>query len=232
LTPGALDVLLENNRRWAEEVCSKDPHFFSRLARQQAPKYLWIGCSDSRVPATTIIGLDPGEVFVHRNVGNLVKCDDLNCLAVMQFAVEFLKVEHVIICGHYGCASVQAALSTRRTGLSDVWLHQLRELSHVHDRLLGGSEAGQLGVDKLCELNVVEQVFNACRTAVIQDAWRSNQQLSVHGLIYGLHDGRLRDLDMTIRGPDELVGKYWKALASRGAHPLSTWPSVGGVTTR
>jgi carbonic anhydrase len=149
----------------------------------------------------------------------------------MQFAVEFLKVEHVIICGHYGCAGVQAALSTRRTGLSDVWLHQLRELSRVHDRLLGGPEADQLRVDKLCELNVVEQVFNACRTAAIQDAWRSSQQLSVHGLIYGLHDGRLRDLDMTIRGPEELVGKYWKALASRGAHPLSTWPSAGDATT-
>lgn len=217
MRPDSLEALLENNRKWAGEVSSKDPDFFARLARQQAPKFLWIGCSDSRVPATTIVGLDPGEAFVHRNVGNLVKGDDLNCLAVLQFAVEFLKVEHVIICGHYGCAGIQAALSDNRTGLSDVWLHQLRELRHVHDRLLAAASAGPTAADTLCELNVIEQVFNACRTAVVQDAWQRNQRLCVHGVIYGLQDGRLRDLDMTIRGPKDLPGKYWKALAARGA---------------
>jgi carbonic anhydrase len=199
-----LAPLLERNRLWAEEMSARDPEFFLRLSRQQAPQYLWIGCSDSRVPATTIVGLAPGEVFVHRNVANLVKNDDANCLAVMQFAVDILKVRHVIVCGHYGCSGIQVALSGRRLGQSDPWLKEVRELAHAHRAGPGRGREASIH-DELCELNVIEQVSNACRSFVVREAWRRGQELTVHGWIYGLEDGRLRDLGISVSREEDLL---------------------------
>jgi carbonic anhydrase len=197
---GGVEQLLRNNRAWAERRLRDDPRFFARLAGQQAPQYLWIGCSDSRVPANEIVDLDPGEVFVHRNVANLVVHTDLNCLSVMQFAVDVLKVRHIIVCGHYGCGGVNAALMQERHGLIDNWLRHIQDVQAQYDGVLKELADRKARADRLCELNVVEQVSNVCRTSIVQDAWARGQPLAVHGWIYGLHDGLLRDLEVTAAG--------------------------------
>ena len=186
--------MFHNNRSWSDRVRRSDPQFFSRLSGQQRPRYLWIGCSDSRVPANEIVGLAPGELFVHRNLANVVAHSDLNCLSVIQFAVDVLNVEHIIVCGHYGCNGVSAALENRRVGLADNWLRHVRAVHSAHElELLGLSDHSQR-VDRLCELNVIAQVTNVCQTTIVQDAWERGQQLVVHGWVYGLNDGLLRDL--------------------------------------
>src|SRR3954462_1397551 len=194
-----LPELFRNNREWAERIVRSDPGFFEKLARQQSPQYLWIGCSDSRVPANEIVGLLPGELFVHRNVANLVGHTDLNCLSVLQFAVDILKVRHVIVCGHYGCGGVAAAFRRERLGLSDNWLRHVQDVHQKHaDSIAAVAETQAL--DRLCELNVIEQVSNVSRTTIAQDAWARGQELSVHGWIYGLQGGLLRDLEVTVSG--------------------------------
>jgi len=190
----SLPHLFENNRRWADEVTAAHPDFFRKLASQQAPEYLWIGCSDSRVPANEIVGLLPGEMFVHRNVANLVVHTDLNCLSVLQYALDALQVKHVIVCGHYGCGGVKAALDGLRLGLLDNWLRHVEDIAHQYHAELDGLD-GAARVDRLCELNVLEQASHVCETTVIQDAWARGQDVNVHAWIYGLRDGRLRDLD-------------------------------------
>lgn len=193
--------LFDNNARWAQARVSSDPEFFHRLATQQAPEYLWIGCSDSRVPANEIIGLDPGEVFVHRNVANLVIHSDMNCLAVLQFAVEVLKVKHVIVCGHYGCGGVRAALHDESHGVISNWLRPIREIAALHGSELSALD-GQAAIEaRMCELNVEKQVENVSDSTVIADAWRRGQDVSIHGWIYGVHDGLLRDLKVTRETP-------------------------------
>jgi carbonic anhydrase len=192
-----LDHLFEKNRQWSESVRQVQPEFFLELARQQSPKYLWIGCADSRVPANQIVGLMPGELFVHRNVANLVVHTDLNCLSVMQFAVDMLKVRHIIVCGHYGCGGVGAAFRRERLGLSDNWLRHVQDIHQHHEQDLANLPEVQ-AVDRLCELNVIEQVSNVCRTTIVQDAWERGQELAVHGWIYGLHGGLLQDLKVTV----------------------------------
>src|SRR3954471_4970664 len=191
-----LDKLLSNNRRWAANIRSHEPDFFSRLSQLQVPEYLWIGCSDSRVPANQVVGLAPGEVFVHRNVANVVGHTDLNCLSVLQYAVDVLKVKHVIVCGHYGCGGVKAALEGSRHGLIDNWLRHVMDASEKHAAELGATPEEQR-LDRLCELNVIEQAMNVCQTTVIEDVWARGQELTVHGVIYGLHDGLLRDLSVS-----------------------------------
>lgn len=196
-----LGHLLNNNRVWAERLRQQDPEFFLRLSRQQLPDYLWIGCSDSRVPANEIVGLMPGELFVHRNIANLVIHTDLNCLSVMQFAVDILKVQHIIVCGHYGCSGVTAALRRDRIGLSDNWLRHLQDVHQKHEQYLASARDNSEAIDRLCELNVIEQVANVCQTTIARDAWERGQALAVHGWIYGLKDGLLRDLNITITDP-------------------------------
>jgi carbonic anhydrase len=211
----SIDHLLHNNRHWSEDIRGRDSRYFERLAGQQKPAYLWIGCSDSRVPANTIIGLDPGEVFVHRNIANLVKDADMNCLSVIQYAVEVLRVEHIIVTGHYGCGGVTAALSGQRVGLADNWIGEIRDACRRHDHLLSHAPDAQARLDRMCELNVIEQVAAASRTTVVQDAWQSGQHLTVHGWIYGLRDGLIRDLDVSTSGPDEISERYAAAVAAR-----------------
>jgi carbonic anhydrase len=192
-----LAELFENNRSWAAEMIAGDPGFFRDLAERQSPDYLWIGCSDSRVPANQIVGLPPGDVFVHRNVANVVVHTDLNCLSVLQYAVEVLSVKHVIVCGHYGCGGVGAALEGARHGLIDNWLRHVTDVAEKHAAELASLPAeGRL--DRLCELNVVEQVGNICETTIVEDAWARGQDLTVHGLVYGLADGLLRDLGVSV----------------------------------
>ena len=200
--------LFQNNRAWADRIRAQDPDFFPRLSRQQSPAYLWIGCSDSRVPANEIVGMLPGELFVHRNVANIVVHTDLNCLSVMQFAVDVLKVRHIIVCGHYGCSGVRAALQNERHGLVDNWLQHIKDVRHKHQR------QGEVSEDRLCELNVIEQVANVCQTTIVGDAWARGQELQVHGLVYGLKDGLLRDLGTTVAGPGEAEAAYLRALAA------------------
>lgn len=199
-----LNELLENNRAWAEGIKTHNPEFFRTLSKQQTPKYLWIGCSDSRVPATQLVGLRAGELFVHRNVANVVVHTDFNCLSVMQYAVEVLKVEHIIVCGHDGCGGVLAAMQNLRLGLIDNWLRHVQDVMQKHDAALSRIEDETRRVNKLCELNVVEQVLSVGRTTIVQSAWERGQELAVHGWIYGLHDGILRDLKMCISNQDEL----------------------------
>jgi carbonic anhydrase len=194
--------LFANNRRWAARMQEADPGFFRRLAAQQAPEYLWIGCSDSRVPANEIVGLAPGELFVHRNVANVVTHTDFNCLAVIQFAVDVLRVRHIIVCGHYGCGGVRAALDDHELGLIDNWLRHVRDAATASRDQLATIADPAARVDRLCELNVRAQVRHVCDTTLVQAAWRRGQHLSVHGWIYGLHDGLLRDLDVTTTGPE------------------------------
>jgi len=197
----ALPQLFENNRAWAEEMVRRDPDFFRRLAAQQSPEYLWIGCSDSRVPANEIVGLAPGEMFVHRNVANVVVHSDLNCLSVLQFAVEVLRVKHVIVTGHYGCGGVRAALDEQSHGLIDNWLRHVQDVGDAHAAELSAIPEGEARVNRLCELNVLAQVENVSRTTVVREAWARGQSLAIHGWIYGLVDGRLHDLDATVSAP-------------------------------
>ena len=208
-----LDHLLRTNREWSDRVRRQDPEFFDRLAQLQSPEYLWIGCSDSRVPANQITGLLPGEVFVHRNVANVVVHTDLNCLSVMQFAIDVLKVRHIIVVGHYGCGGVRAAFEDQRHGLIDNWLRHIQDVRDKHRGLLERTEATGR-VDRLCELNVVEQVLNVARTTVVRDAWARGQDLALHGWIYGLKDGLLRDMGLTATRQDEIDVNYRKALAT------------------
>ena len=202
-----LTNLLQQNRAWAARVLAEDPQFFARLAKIQSPKYLWIGCSDSRVPANQITGMDPGEVFVHRNVANVVVHTDLNCLSTIQFAVDLLQVEHIIVCGHYGCGGVQAALENRRIGLVDNWLRHVGDLHDKHrDRLAQVAPAAR--ADVLCELNVIEQALNVCQNTVLQDAWQRGQAIQVHAWIYSLHDGRIRPLNRGIEAGEDVAAAY------------------------
>jgi len=189
--------LFERNRKWAAGVRAADPDFFSGLARQQAPQYLWIGCSDSRVPANQITGLAPGEVFVHRNIANLVVHTDLNCLSVLQFAVDLLHVRHVIVCGHYGCSGVRAALTGQKVGLAENWLRHVQDVRGSHAAELDAIRDTEARERRLCELNVIEQVRHVCEATVVRDAWIAGRPLAVHGWIYGLDDGLLRDLGCT-----------------------------------
>ena len=212
-----LDDLLKNNREWAEQVRRDDPTFFKRLSAQQSPKYLWIGCSDSRVPANQILGLAPGEVFVHRNIANVVVHTDLNCLSVIQFAVDVLKVEHILVVGHYGCGGVHAALTGTRVGLADNWIRHVGDLAQKHAGLLEDIELESLRHARLCELNAIEQAANVCLTTMVQDAWARGQALSVHGWVYSLLDGRVRELGMDVSSAAELDGVYESALARAGA---------------
>jgi carbonic anhydrase len=211
-----LNHLFENNKAWAGRIREQDPEFFLRLSRQQLPGYLWIGCSDSRVPANEIVGLLPGELFVHRNIANLVVHTDLNCLSVMQFAVDILKVRHIIVCGHYGCSGVQAALRDERLGLSDNWLRHLQDVRQKHQKALARAGGAAEASDRLCELNVIEQVANVCHTTIVRDAWERGQELTVHGWIYALRDGLLRDLKVTVTSFNEKLTVYHAALAALG----------------
>jgi carbonic anhydrase len=209
----ALEHLIENNREWAAAIEAKDPDFFKKLAAQQAPEYMWIGCSDSRVPANELLGLLPGDVFVHRNVANVIVHSDLNCLSALQFAIELLGVKHIIVCGHYGCSGVHAAMTGRRIGLADNWLRHVQDVSQKHGRYLGEVMPEQARHDRMCELNVIEQVANVCQTTIVQDAWERGQPLTVHSWIYGVRDGLLRDLGVTVSGADELAAKLQAGLA-------------------
>jgi carbonic anhydrase len=208
-----LKQLFENNEAWANRIRQEDPHFFLGLSRQQSPTYLWIGCSDSRVPANQIVGLLPGELFVHRNVANLVVHTDLNCLSVIQFAVDILKVRHIIVCGHYGCSGVQATVRRDRLGLSDNWLRHVRDVQEKHrDYLARVADDAEIS-DRLGELNVIEQVANVCQTTIARDAWERGQELAVHGWIYGLEDGLVRDLSTTVTASDEAATVYQAAIS-------------------
>jgi carbonic anhydrase len=207
-----LSELLENNRAWSEGIKASDPEFFHALARQQSPRYLWIGCSDSRVPANQLTGLRAGEMFVHRNVANVVVHTDFNCLSVLQYAVDVLRVEHVIVCGHYGCGGVQAAMQNLRFGLIDNWLRHVQDVMHAHESRLSPIEDEARRIDRLCELNVIEQVLNVGRTTIVQAAWARGQELTVHGVIYGVGDGLLRDLRIRVADAEGLTRAYEEAL--------------------
>ena len=200
-----IEDLLRHNREWAARTTAKDPSFFQRLVSQQSPQYLWIGCADSRVPANEIVGLKPGELFVHRNVANLVVHTDLNCLSVLQFAVDVLRVRHVIVCGHYGCGGVRAAYDGLRYGLIDNWLRHVQDVRAKHAPLIEACAPGEGRVDRLCELNVLEQAVNVCETTVVQDAWARGQAVAVHGVIYRLTDGLLRELGFRAAAADEVL---------------------------
>lgn len=209
-----LDHLFASNKHWSEKIRDADPEFFLKLSRQQAPEYLWIGCADSRVPANEIVDLLPGELFVHRNVANVVVHTDLNCLSVMQFAVDVLKVKHIMVVGHYGCGGVRAALNGERIGLADNWLQHVRDVADKHENKLKCVAGPVERCDRLCELNVIEQVENVCRTTVIRDAWARGQQIAVHGWVYGLKDGLLRDLKCTVTGLENARTSYESAIAA------------------
>ena len=209
-----LTKLFDNNRAWSERIRQRDPEFFPTLARQQRPTYLWIGCADSRVPANEIVGLLPGELFVHRNIANVVVHSDLNCLSVMQFAVDVLRVEHIIVCGHYGCSGVSVALQNQRVGLADNWLRHVQDVHAKHEARVVAAGGTAERVDRLCELNVIEQVANVCQTTVVRDAWERGQSLAVHGWVYGLEDGLVRDLRTTAACADGVSPAYEAALSA------------------
>ena len=195
-----LRQLFDQNKDWAESIRKSDPEFFKNLSAEQNPEYLWIGCSDSRVPANTIVDVAPGDMFVHRNIANMVIHTDLNCLSVIQFAVDVLKVKHIIVCGHYGCGGIKAAMDDKEHGLIDNWLRHIKDVYRYHQNELDAINDGKKKLHKLCELNVREQVINICNTTIVQSAWKSGQQLAVHGWIYNLEDGLLRDLDVCVSG--------------------------------
>ena len=209
----ALDHLFISNREWAENKIAQDADFFKRLVSQQAPEYLWIGCSDSRVPANEIVNLLPGELFVHRNIANVVVHTDLNCLSVIQFAIDLLKVKHILVVGHYGCAGVKVALNDQRVGLADNWLRHVKDVHQKHERYLGELLPTAKRQDRLCDLNVIEQVVNVCETTIIQDAWTRGQDITVHGWAYRLDTGLVNDLGMSIGSTEELKVRYAKTLA-------------------
>ena len=208
-----LTRLLDQNRAWAENIKANDPGFFQALAKQQSPRFLWIGCSDSRVPSTQLVGVMPGEMFVHRNVANIVVHTDFNCLTVMQYAVDVLKVEHIIVCGHHGCGGVKAAMDNLQHGLIDNWLRHVQDVLHEHEELLEEKDETKR-LNRLCEFNVIEQVLNVGRTTIVQNAWERGQELTVHGWIYGLEDGLLRDLGVTIDNAKGLAAVYRGAIGN------------------
>nr|WP_274380534.1 carbonate dehydratase [Lysobacter segetis] len=205
--------MLHRNREWAARVEAEQPGFFAQLSQQQAPEFLWIGCSDSRVPANQIIDMAPGEVFVHRNIANVVVHTDLNCLSVIQFAVDVLKVRHILVVGHYGCGGVLAALTQRRLGLADNWVRHVADVADKHGAKLSPLPDVQAQHDRLCELNVLEQVVNVCQTTVLHDAWARGQDVTVHGWVYRLEDGLVRDLGLHVGATDTIAEAYWRALA-------------------
>lgn len=200
----ALRHLVANNKEWAASMTARDPDFFSKLLSQQSPEFLWIGCSDSRVPANTIVGLEPGELFVHRNVGNVVVHTDLNSLSVLQFAIDVLGVKHVIVCGHYGCSGVDAALERRRVGLADNWLRHVQDVHQKHAKFFTDNLPIKERRNRLCELNVIEQVINVCQTTIVQDAWDRGQDVTIHSWVYSLEDGLVRDLGLAVSDLDSL----------------------------
>jgi carbonic anhydrase len=208
----SLQHLMDSNRDWASKIVNRDPEFFLRLSRQQSPRYLWIGCSDSRVPANELVGRPPGEMFVHRNVANVVVHTDLNCLSVMQFAVDVLKVGHIIVCGHYGCSGVRSALSNERLGLCDNWLRHVQDVREQHEGRLGVFGEPTDRENHLCELNVLEQVMHVCQTSIVRDAWERRQALEIHGWIYGLTNGLLRDLGYSASSAGDVQMGYERAL--------------------
>ncbi|MCM2326548.1 MAG: carbonate dehydratase [Lysobacter sp.] len=212
-----LSRLFDNNRAWSERIRKQDPAFFRKLSQQQSPAYLWIGCADSRVPANDIVGLLPGELFVHRNVANVVVHTDLNCLSVIQFAVDVLKVRHVMVVGHYGCSGVRAALGRDRLGLVENWLRHVQDVRNKYPDILSVLTEAGAQADRLCELNVIEQVVNVCETSILRDAWERGQDVSVHGWIYGIADGMLRDLGVTVGALAEVEERRAEALAALGA---------------
>ncbi|MBT1073186.1 carbonate dehydratase [Pelotalea chapellei] len=207
-----LSELLGNNRKWALRMTQQDKKFFQRLVNQHAPEYLWIGCSDSRVPANEIVGLLPGELFVHRNVANVVIHTDLNCLSVIQYAVEVLKVKHIIVCGHYGCGGVEAAMANKKLGLIDNWLRHVQDVQQKHQQRLTDDMSHEETLDVLCELHVIEQVVNVCRTTIVREAWERGQNLTVHGWLYSLQDGLVRDMGISVSDPGLLDQVYGSAL--------------------
>lgn len=209
----SLKDLLANNLRWADDVAAHDPQFFENLSQQQAPEYLWIGCSDSRVPATQIVDLPPGEIFVHRNVANVVVPSDLNALSTIQFAVEVLKVKHILVVGHYGCGGVGAVVGNKRLGLIDNWLCHIGDVAYKHSKLLDPTIDHAERHSRLCELNAIEQAVNVCHTTVVREAWQRGQPLAVHAWIYGLEDGHINDLGLDVRGPDQLDPNHAAVLA-------------------
>jgi carbonic anhydrase len=209
-----LTRLLDQNRAWAESIKANDPDFFQTLAKQQSPTFLWIGCSDSRVPSTQLVGVAPGEMFVHRNVANVVVHTDFNCLSVMQYAVEVLKVSHIIVCGHHGCGGIKAAMENSQLGLIDNWLRHVQDVLHQHEASLARFEDKSVRLDRLCELNVIEQVLNVARMTIVQNAWQRGQELVVHGWIYGLQDGLLRDLGVTIDNAEGITAAYKTAIGN------------------
>ncbi|QYM77930.1 carbonate dehydratase [Horticoccus luteus] len=209
-----LSQLFAQNAAWADKIRGEDPEFFQKLSRQQSPAYLWIGCSDSRVPANQIVGLLPGELFVHRNIANVVVHTDLNCLSVLQFSVDVLKVKHVMVVGHYGCSGVDAALRCRRIGLADYWLGHVQDVCSRHRGLLDAVLEPRAQADRLCELNVIEQVANVAHTTIVRDAWDRGQELTVHGWVYGLQDGLLHDLRVTASSAEEAAAKHASAIAA------------------
>ena len=215
-TTTSIQDLFTYNRAWAAQIERERPGFFTSLKSQQSPKYMWIGCSDSRVPANQITGLDPGEVFVHRNVANVVVPTDLNCLSTIQFAVDQLKIEHLMVVGHYGCGGVKAALNNERVGLADNWLRHIKDVRDRHAAILEATPPGERH-DVLCELNVIEQVMNVAQTTVVQDAWAAGQRLALHGWVYGLSDGLLQNLHITVDGQDGMASLYRAAIAGVSA---------------
>ncbi len=214
-----LSELFDHNRQWAERIKQEDPGFFDRLKNQQSPEFLWIGCADSRVPANQIVDLAPGELFVHRNVANVVVHTDFNCLSVLQYAVEVLRVRHVMVVGHYGCGGVRAALEGEGSGLIRNWLRHVRDVYDKHEDQLVSLDSEQARFDRLCELNVMEQVLHVCQTSTVQDAWARGQSLSVHGWIYSVADGLLRDLDVCMTSADEMGDIYAKAVGATPSSP-------------
>lgn len=203
-----LHQLFENNVRWAKSIKEEDPEFFQKLAKQQEPEYLWIGCSDARVPANEIVGMLPGDLFVHRNVGNVVLHTDLNCLSSVQYAVDVLKVKHILVTGHYGCGGVKAAMSDKQVGITDAWIRTIRDLYFKHYDELQQLASQEERVDRLCELNVIEQVANVSHTAIVQNAWHRGQKLSIYGCIYGIKDGLWKNLNVTLKGIDQVPPQY------------------------
>jgi carbonic anhydrase len=210
-----LKHLFDKNREWSERVNASDPEFFDNLSRQQTPNYLWIGCADSRVPANEITGLMPGEMFVHRNVANLVVHTDLNCLSVIQYAVEVLQVKHIIVCGHYGCGGVLAAMENKKHGLIDNWLRHIQDVAQKHETQLAAITDTTQKFQRLCELNIIEQVSNVCQTTVVDNAWERGQDLTVHAWIYGLHNGLLQDLNLCVTSADDLRTHYRTAITTQ-----------------
>ncbi|MBI5807568.1 MAG: carbonate dehydratase [Ignavibacteriales bacterium] len=200
--------LFQNNKDWAKKIKKQNPNFFKTLSKQQSPEYLWIGCSDSRVPANEIVGLLPGEIFVHRNIANVIVHTDLNALSVIQFAVDVLKVKHIIVCGHYGCGGIKAALENKEHGLIDNWLRHIKDVYRYHQNELDKIKTEKEKVNKLCELNVFEQVANVCKTTIVQNAWKDGQELTVHGWIYGIENGLIKDLKISVSNNESLKSIY------------------------